>query len=81
MLREFTHCLQTKPHAHGSTVEECTYVDVRDVLQFQSGDSFPPKYLDAPVQATYGHLVPDSEDYLPGLLDQFDSVGVAPLGR
>jgi hypothetical protein len=24
------------------------------------------------IDATYGHLVPDSEDYLRGLLDQYD---------
>lgn len=24
------------------------------------------------IDATYGHLVPDSEDYLRGLLDAFD---------
>jgi hypothetical protein len=24
------------------------------------------------IDATYGHLVPDSEDYLRGLLDRFD---------
>jgi hypothetical protein len=26
------------------------------------------------IDATYGHLVPDSEGYLRGLLDTFDSV-------
>jgi hypothetical protein len=25
-------------------------------------------------EATYGHLLPDSEDYLRGLLDAFDEV-------
>jgi len=25
------------------------------------------------IDQTYGHLVPDSEDYLRGLLDTFDS--------
>ena len=25
------------------------------------------------IDATYGHLVPDSEDYLRGLLDTFDA--------
>lgn len=25
------------------------------------------------IDATYGHLVPDSEDYLRGLLDSYDS--------
>ena len=24
------------------------------------------------IDATYGHLVPDSEDYLRGLLDEYD---------
>ena len=51
MLREFTHCLQTKPHAHASTVEECIDVDRRDVMQFQSRDPFRPQHVDAPVQA------------------------------
>lgn len=27
----------------------------------------------AQIDATYGHLLPDSEDYLRGLLDNFDS--------
>jgi hypothetical protein len=27
----------------------------------------------AQIDATYGHLLPDSEDYLHGLLDAFDS--------
>jgi len=27
----------------------------------------------AQIDATYGHLVPDSEDYLRGLLDAFDT--------
>ena len=26
----------------------------------------------AEIDATYGHLLPDSEDYLRGLLDSFD---------
>jgi hypothetical protein len=25
------------------------------------------------IDATYGHLVPDSEEYLRGLLDEYDS--------
>jgi hypothetical protein len=29
------------------------------------------------IDQTYGHLVPDSEDYLRGLLDVFD--GVQPM--
>jgi hypothetical protein len=28
----------------------------------------------AQIDATYGHLVPDSEDYLRGLLDAYDGV-------
>jgi hypothetical protein len=27
----------------------------------------------AMIDATYGHLVPDSEDYLRGLLDEYDA--------
>jgi integrase len=34
----------------------------------------------AQIDATYGHLVPDSEDYLRGLLDRFDEVSVAATG-
>jgi hypothetical protein len=29
------------------------------------------------IDATYGHLVPDSEEYLRGLLDTFDSAVAA----
>jgi hypothetical protein len=29
----------------------------------------------AQIDATYGHLLPDSEDYLRGLLDDFDQKG------
>jgi integrase len=29
----------------------------------------------AQIDATYGHLVPDSEDYLCGLLDAYDAAG------
>jgi hypothetical protein len=28
----------------------------------------------AQIDATYGHLLPDSEDYLRGLLDAYDDV-------
>jgi hypothetical protein len=28
----------------------------------------------AQIDATYGHLLPDSEDYLRGLLDAYDGV-------
>ena len=28
----------------------------------------------AQIDATYGHLLPDSEDYLRGLLDEYDGV-------
>jgi integrase len=30
----------------------------------------------AMIDATYGHLVPDSEDYLRGLLDSFDEAAI-----
>lgn len=30
----------------------------------------------AQIDATYGHLVPDSEDYLRGLLDEYDAKAV-----
>jgi hypothetical protein len=29
----------------------------------------------AQIDATYGHLLPDSEEYLRGLLDDFDTRG------
>jgi integrase len=29
------------------------------------------------IDGTYGHVLPDSEDYLGGLLDSFDSAAVA----
>jgi hypothetical protein len=32
------------------------------------------------ISQTYGHLVPDSEDYLRGLLDEFDAASVAEEG-
>ena len=31
----------------------------------------------AQLDATYGHLLPDSEDYLRGLLDNYDSAATA----
>jgi len=34
----------------------------------------------AQLDATYGHLVPDSEGYLRGLLDTYDSVANAAGG-
>jgi hypothetical protein len=30
------------------------------------------------IDATYGHLVPDSDDYLRGLLDNYDRGGEKP---
>jgi hypothetical protein len=30
------------------------------------------------IDATYGHLVPDSEEYLRGLLDSYDGAGAVP---
>jgi len=33
------------------------------------------------IDATYGHLVPDSEAYLRGLLDRFDSRAVVAAAR
>ena len=32
------------------------------------------------IDATYGHLVPDSEEYLRGLLDAYDQVEKEALG-
>jgi integrase len=34
----------------------------------------------AQIDATYGHLLPDSEDYLRGLLDEYDSLAEASAG-
>ena len=31
----------------------------------------------AQIDATYGHLLPDSEDYLRGLLDSYDAVAAS----
>jgi hypothetical protein len=30
----------------------------------------------AQIDATYGHLLPDSEDYLRDLLDKYDALGL-----
>jgi hypothetical protein len=35
----------------------------------------------AMIDATYGHLVPDSEEYLRGLLDTYDAVTKAAEGE
>lgn len=33
------------------------------------------------IDATYGHLVPDSEEYLRGLLDAYDAPAVEAVAR
>ena len=34
----------------------------------------------AQIDATYGHLVPDSEEYLRGLLDSYDAASKVVVG-
>jgi hypothetical protein len=34
----------------------------------------------AQIDATYGHLLPDSEEYLRGLLDDYDAAAMAEGG-
>ena len=35
----------------------------------------------AQIDATYGHLLPDTEDYLRGLLDDYDAATAASNGE
>jgi hypothetical protein len=50
---------------------------VRQLLDRGRGESVLPARIMgtsvAQIDATYGHLLPDSEDYLGGLLDSYDA--------